>query len=289
MKAREHTQRTLRDILDVLFRYKIRIIIVFFAFLLVGALASLFSPPFYQASATILIGPGPGNVPATSSLIPQVSGPAVPDASQVERIRSEIDLLKSRALIEPVVAETGLKKLYPEHSPGFLRPIIEVIGTYLGRNESSATDNATNFFLKRLDVHSSNNSNVITVNFFHNDPDVAVQAVNRLVGQFIACHARTDQPPDDSGKETGAANGADKGVVARIRVVESAHITAKLTRSNTIRNILLAMALGILSGLCVALLSRRFAHTLSNPEDVGRYLGLPVLTSIGEPPGLRKR
>lgn len=73
---------------------------------------------------------------------------------------------------------------------------------------------------------------------------------------------------------------AQRGV--KIRVVSPAVVSSEPVKPRKVLNIALAVFLGFVSGLGMAFFIEYFDHSLNSPEEVERYLGLPVLGAIRE-------
>ena len=107
-------QSTLRDIANIFFKHKQKMIITFGATLLTVIVGSLLMTPVYQASSKILVKFGRENVymPAVSG--GGSSGPIVVDPSREEHINSAIDILKGQNVIEATIRKLGVKNIYPQ-------------------------------------------------------------------------------------------------------------------------------------------------------------------------------
>jgi len=68
--------------------------------------------------------------------------------------------------------------------------------------------------------------------------------------------------------------------VANVKIINPAQIPLSPVAPRKVRNILLGILFGLISGLGWALLVEYFDHTIKTPGDIERYLNLPHLTSI---------
>ena len=156
--------------------------------------------PTYEATSKVLVKFGRENVYATTSQSQGGSGQIVFDTAREERINSEVELLKGRALISKVIADIGIDNIYPSHGSSFLRIHYKLRSSSSWVAKKCPQPTAPSFFLqKKLEVEAVKKSDVITVTFQHEDPDVAAQVVNRLVDRFIEYHVLVHQQPQSYG------------------------------------------------------------------------------------------
>lgn len=167
----ERTPNSLRDFLTVIFKHRSRISAVFIATVATVAVGSFLMPPTFEAKSSLMVKFGReyvyrSEVGETSQAI---------SFSREETVNSEIEILKSRDLIEKVITSLGVEKIYPSlaNNP---------------QGEISPLDAAILKFEKKLSVESIKKSNVIQVTFQHRDARVAASAVKRLVELFKEKH-----------------------------------------------------------------------------------------------------
>lgn len=195
----EETQGTLRDFLYIIFKHKAKILTIFLAIVVTVTVGSFIMSPTYEATSKVLVKFGRENVYATTTQSQSGSGQIVFDTAREERINSEVELLKGRALISKVVADIGVQNIYPDGGPSLLKPVIGTLKQLLGRKEVSATDSAILSLQKKLEVEAVKKSDVITISFQHEDPEIAAQVVNKLVDRFIEYHVLVHQQPQSYG------------------------------------------------------------------------------------------
>ena len=194
-RIEETQQGTLRDFLYVLFKRKSRILIIFFSIVVAVTVGSFVMHPTYEATSKVLVKFGRENVYTATTQTPGGSGQIAFDTGREEQINSEVELLTGQALISKVIADIGVKTLYPDSNPGLLKPILDMLRQSLGRKELSATDGAILLVQKKLEVEATKKSNIITVKFQHTDPVMAARLVNRLVDRFTEYHVLVHQQP----------------------------------------------------------------------------------------------
>lgn len=159
-----------RDILTMLFKQKKKIIITFFAVVIVITLGTFLISPTYEASSSLLVKFGREYL-----YTPEVGDgrPMSMATSQEELLNSEVQILTNRDLIEKVIGALGVSTLYPS-LPAF--------------KGVSGSDAAVKEFRKNLVVEPAKKSNVIQVSFQHGNPACAARAVNLLVDFFRDKH-----------------------------------------------------------------------------------------------------
>lgn len=140
--------------------------------------------PTYEADSKILIKFGRENIyiPATEHVSPIVN------LNPQEEINSEIEILKSRSLIERTVSTLGVENIYPgllKKTPGHKKEAL------------TPFDKAVLMVQKKLDIEGVKKSDVIHVRFQHHDPSsypssprVRVRTVDpiRRTIAFLLCH-----------------------------------------------------------------------------------------------------
>jgi uncharacterized protein involved in exopolysaccharide biosynthesis len=198
-RIEETQQGTLRDLLYVLFKHKSRILIIFFSIVVTVTVGSFIMDPTYEATSKILVKFGRENVYATTTQTASGSGQIAFDTGREERINSEVELLKGQALISKVIADIGVKNIYPSSDTGFLKPILDTLRRSLGRKELAATDRAILLLQKKLEVEAVKKSDIITVKFQHKDPVMAARVVNKLIDRFTEYHVVVHQQPQSYG------------------------------------------------------------------------------------------
>lgn len=169
---------SLRDLLSIVFKHKTKILTVFLVTVITVTVGSFIMRPTYQASSKILVKFGRENIyiPATDHVRPIVS------LNREEEINSEIEILKSRELIEKTVKALGVKNIYPK----LLKK-----GKVTGENgKLTHFDKAVLMVQKKLDIEGVKKSHVIHVKFQHHDPHIAADVVNTLVNFYLDQHLK---------------------------------------------------------------------------------------------------
>ncbi len=206
-----------RDFYNVLFRHKRKMIFFFLGVFLVVALGTFLGSRVYRSEAELLVRLGREN----ATVGPTVATGRVINinADRETEINSEVDILKSQELAEEVVEAVGAKRilhgaketLAPDASAPtvvrfYIRRAVEYpfeLISHLLFLEGRATphsrllqkDLATEALGKRLDVEASKKSNIITITYETNDPALARNVLNRLVGFYVQKHIEVNRTP----------------------------------------------------------------------------------------------
>ena len=181
MNGESEAQGNLRDLLNVIFKHKAKIVIIFLTVVVTVTIGSFLMPPVYEASSKILIKFGRENVYMPTSPAAGGNQPVLFDSSREERINSEVEILKGRSLIEKVLNDISVKKIYPDidKKPLIPRP---------GSKKLTPLNKATLAFEKKLTVEGVKKSDIIDIKFQHGDPEIAAQVVNELIDTFLDHH-----------------------------------------------------------------------------------------------------
>ena len=130
--------------------------------------------PYYGANAKLLVKAGREYVaPAYSEHTPM----AGPSSTMEEQINSEIEILTSRDLLDDVLRDVGIERIFPDIAadppPGL-----------------SIEDAAVKALTTDLKIAPVKLSNVISVTYANPNSDVAVDTLSRLLSGFIARHVQ---------------------------------------------------------------------------------------------------
>ena len=180
MNTENESLGNVRDLLNVVFKHKAKIITCFLTVVVTVTVVTFLLPPTYEASSKILVKFGRENIFTPTN--PASSGtPILFDASREERINSEVEILTGRNLIEKVISDLGVKTIYPDidKKPLIPRP---------ASRELTSLEKATLTFQKKLSVEGVKKSNIISITFQHKDPHIAAQVVNKQIDAFLEHH-----------------------------------------------------------------------------------------------------
>ena len=173
---------TLRDVLMPVFRHR-RLLMLSFLIIFFGAvLCALFAPNEYAAHMKILVKRERMDPVVTTEATTQMMQTAPPVTE--EEIHSEVELLRSRDLLEKVVLARGLK---PERTS---------LSTLLLPKESPEVrlSEAVNALGKKLHIRALTKTNLIEVTFQSTDPQTAYQVLNTLATLYMDKHLAVHRP-----------------------------------------------------------------------------------------------
>jgi uncharacterized protein involved in exopolysaccharide biosynthesis len=163
---------TFPSIVYVLFRHKLAMILTFLAVIVVAGAYCLLATEYYESESDLYVNFGRD----TSSPVntPSGAGQAEATLDQQTILNSLIQILTSGSLVDEVITEIGLNKLYPSivASPHFR-------GTPLGAAERR-------MFKHDLKVQVARSANIIQVIYDHPNAELAAKTANLLVNKFIA-------------------------------------------------------------------------------------------------------
>ncbi len=173
------TEKSVRDILYVLFRHKWKIIIIFVIAMIITSLILLSQPDMFESNAKILVG---GGRVSPIELVTGGSGPS--------EINSEIELLRSRGLAEAVVDEMGPETvLYiPEDyvSPSeVVFNLLEKTGLFKMMDEPDdpvkQREYAIETFMETLSLRVVPRSNIINISYLAITPELAQEVLSKTI------------------------------------------------------------------------------------------------------------
>lgn len=175
---------SLRDIFHVIFKYKLVVSIIFLCVISVVALLTFLMPKVYEADAKIMVRFGRENVYMPT----RENQPVLFDYSREERINSEVEILNGRNLIEKVISDLGVNKIYPDlvKKGVILNPFSK--NPKGVEKENFLFTQATLVFMKDIRIEAVRKSNIIDIKYQHNDPFIAAQVVNKLIDVFLDFH-----------------------------------------------------------------------------------------------------
>jgi uncharacterized protein involved in exopolysaccharide biosynthesis len=180
---------SLRDILNVVFKRKAQILLVFVTVVSAVTFGTLLAIPAYEAAAQLLVKMGRESIfiPATGNMNPVINN------DREERINSEIEILKSRALAEKVVAALGPTVIYEnlkDDNRGILDRLIPDADAHISPDEIAALkfEKAVANLNEALQVEAIKDSNVIQINFKHENPYMTATVVNNLADIYLDHH-----------------------------------------------------------------------------------------------------
>jgi uncharacterized protein involved in exopolysaccharide biosynthesis len=181
---------SLRDLLTIVF--KRRVLISLFALTVVVAVMALgmMAPDTYEVMATLLVNEARAEVP----LAPAASQQLIINQVSEQDLNSEIEILKSRQLIEEVLHELGVdESSVPEG--GKRRSILGSIRGLIGSKRLSYFNGLVVDLQDAIEISPIRKSNVIKISYQSEDPDWATRVVGTLTGRYLERRAERYKSP----------------------------------------------------------------------------------------------
>ncbi|MCK5095663.1 MAG: hypothetical protein KAR18_13095, partial [Spirochaetes bacterium] len=172
-------EKSVRDILYVLFKHKWKIIIIFVITMIVVTFILLSQPDMFESNAKILVG---GGQASPVELVTGISGPS--------EINAEIELLRSRGFAEAVVDEMGPETvLYiPEdysNPADMLFNLLEKVGFLKKTDEPDdpvkMREYAIENYMETLSLRIVPRSNIININYMARIPELAQEILTKTI------------------------------------------------------------------------------------------------------------
>lgn len=166
----EEAEMTIRDLLNVVFRHKKKVIFFFISIITLISVATLLMNKTYRSNARILIKLGREN----ATLDPTVAaGTAMNiNESRENEINSEMEIIKCRELAEKVIHEVGL---------------VNILDMKKNKQPVSKEDSIKFFEQAVLTIQNNlttelvKKTNVISITFDHHDPLIAQSVIKNLI------------------------------------------------------------------------------------------------------------
>jgi uncharacterized protein involved in exopolysaccharide biosynthesis len=182
---------SLRDVLTIVFK-RWRLIAVFATtvFTVVTA-ATLLLPRTYEVSSTLLVNEARAEVPLAPTDSPQLIVNQVTE----QDLNSEIEVLRSRQLIEEVVANVAGESPPETVNTGPVAWVTNGLRRILGSKQLSASEGLVVDLQEHIIISSIRKSNVIRVSYQSADPEWATKVVEALVDRYLVRRAERYQSP----------------------------------------------------------------------------------------------
>ena len=194
---------TLRDIIAPVFRHQ-RLVALSFAGIFFGAaVGGLLTSKQYRAQMKIFVNVERADPVVTSDR--NSSPPLSRDVSE-EALNSEVELLKSRDLLEKVVLACGLHQLTQESLWARLFPSAEVSKPDPPFDNEQRVPQAVQALAQGLQVEPLKKTNLIRASYESTDPKLAARVLTSLADLYLEKHVAVHRPPGAFGffqQETG--------------------------------------------------------------------------------------
>jgi uncharacterized protein involved in exopolysaccharide biosynthesis len=163
-----------REVVSILFKHVKLLSIIFVATVVVFFGGSYLMTSKYKAEARVLVQSGREFEVSTEKGDNAPAG--VPYITKQEIINSEVEILSSRDLAESVIRAVGLKRIYPKIADD-------------GDPASEQMNDAVKKFSKNLKAEPVTMSNIITLQYWNPDRDVAIESLQKLADIYAQRHA----------------------------------------------------------------------------------------------------
>jgi len=174
---------SIREFLNMIFKHKTKILVMFLTVSGVVIGGTLMTEPVYVAKSSVLVKPWKEDAARPGMDMSNTSMNLM--LSQDELVNTEIQILTGRELAEKVIGALKLEKIYPEYAKA-------------GSKISNPMDQAIETFGKNLKVLGVRKSSVVEMSFQHEDPKIAAKALNLLVDAFKEKHLALHSDPQSS-------------------------------------------------------------------------------------------
>ena len=189
----EHLAVTLRDALMPVFRQRRLATIIFIGIFAGAVLSALLLPPTYEAEMKILVNQDRVDPVITSDADIQRGSTIVSQVSE-EDLNSEVELLKSRDLLEKVVLASGLESRDESRWKRGLERFENVLWRTPGSPQTELARSVQEL-QDTLVVDPLKKTKLIRVAYFSHNPELAARVLQNLGNLFQEKHAAVHRPP----------------------------------------------------------------------------------------------
>jgi len=182
------SQFSLRDILTVVFKRRNLIILLVLSVMAATVVLSLLQPRIYRVSANLLVNRARVEVP----IGPTESAQAFVGRVSEQDLNSEIEIIKSREMIEDVLQVLGVDEMLRPKSSGIDR-VVATVRKFFGGHELSFFDSMVVHLQERIYIRPVRRSNVIRITYQSEDPEWATRVVRTLTERYLVKRAERSQ------------------------------------------------------------------------------------------------
>ena len=176
-EGREASAISLRDVVAPVFRHRRLVVVSFLGIFLGSIVAAFFLPKQYQAEMKILV--KPERVEPTLTLDKTTVVDSRSEASEGQ-VQSEVELLRSRDLLENVATSCGL--VPSANGPN-------------DRGQSIRLARAVRNLQEKLQVEPVRKTNLISLTYQSRDPELAARVLNTLSSLYLEKHLAVHRLP----------------------------------------------------------------------------------------------
>jgi uncharacterized protein involved in exopolysaccharide biosynthesis len=181
---------SLRDLLTVMFKRKLLILSIATSVVVLAMVTGITAPRTYEVSATMLVNEARAEMP----IAPAAAQPLIINQVNEEDLNSEIEVLKSRQLIEEVLISLGIdESTVPEG--GRKVPLVGSIKSLLGSKPLSHFNGLVVHLQKAIAIAPVRRSNAIRITYESADPEWATQVVGKLTERYLERRVERYQSP----------------------------------------------------------------------------------------------
>jgi uncharacterized protein involved in exopolysaccharide biosynthesis len=182
MQPKGYEGLSLKDFLQFIFKRKFLILLTFLAIICITTVGTFLIEPIYEAKAQFLVKLG-----RESIYVPEIGDtkPIIISDRQ-NQINLEAEIIKSRSLIDEVIAALSPATIYP----GLGQPRTGILASIL-HSYSKPQDPAKTALLNiqsNLEIQVVEDSGIIDVYFKHVDPQMAATVLNELAKCYLERH-----------------------------------------------------------------------------------------------------
>ena len=176
-ERREASSISLRDVAAPVFRHQRLVVVSFLGILLASIASALVLPRQYQAEMKILV-----NRERVDPILTSDKTTVIDSRSEVseEQVQSEVELLRSRDLLEHVVKASGL-------APS--------ANGQTDREQSVSLARAVRNLERKLQVEPLKKTNLISITYQSQDPELAARVLNTLSSLYLEKHLAVHRLP----------------------------------------------------------------------------------------------
>lgn len=186
----ERGRYSLRDLLTIVFKRRTLILLIAASVVTIAMVMSVSAPKIYEVTATLLVNEARAEMPIAAA----ASQPVIINQVSEQDLNSEIEVLKSRQLIEDVLHKLGIdESTEPEGRkkrsiPGSIRGL-------LGSNSLTYFDSLVLRLQNSIKISPVRRSNVIKISYESEDPQWATRVVGNLTERYLEQRAERYQSP----------------------------------------------------------------------------------------------
>lgn len=198
MLSRNSRRSTARDLVRVLFRHQ-RPMLWFFALTMGTVVAALVvMPRTYVSESRLFVRMGKESVGLDPTATMSQTVPV--DGSRENEINSELDILRSRVLLQDVIDKLGSDTILTGSPDGkgsligtLLTPVSAVVSFVTETGSISPDERAIQKLTKSITCTSARKSNVIVVKCTARNPHLAQQIADTFVNAYLLRHAKANR------------------------------------------------------------------------------------------------